>query len=205
MSNENLNANTTLDKVLGYVDSPFKLISILVMGLVAFAGYFVWVNQAVLIGAYQESKRMPVIHEDRVDDASALLFKHTGTTFVAIFKVNPLLGNRVLYRLYTKDGRNKELEGIDVGLFTANHSNNNDVVALMAGETPCGPYLRPQSELGLWYIQQGTAYTCRISVPPDMSRFIGQITIGWPAQPENMEHIKSMMMIASTILMKKGI
>jgi hypothetical protein len=205
MSNENLNANTTLDKVLGYVDSPFKLISILVMGLVAFAGYFVWTHQAVLIGAYQESKRMPVIYEDRVDDAAALLFKHTGATFVAIFKVNPLLGNRVLYRLYTKDGRTKELEGMDVGLFTANHANNNDVVALMAGETPCGQYLRPQSELGLWYIQQGITYTCRISVPPDMSRFIGQITVGWPKQPENMEHIKSMLMIASTILMKKGI
>jgi len=35
MSDEKLNANSTLDKVLGYVDSPFKLFAILVMEDVA--------------------------------------------------------------------------------------------------------------------------------------------------------------------------
>jgi hypothetical protein len=204
MSDDKLNASTTLDKVLGYVDSPFKLIAIIIMGVVAFAGYFIWQNQALLIGAYQEHKKMPAIYEDRVDDAAAVLFKHTNATFVAIFKVNPILGSRVLFRLYTKDGRSKDMEGLDVGLFTANANNNNDVVRLMAGEIPCGPYLRPQSELGIWYIAQGAAYTCRVSVPPDRSRFIGQITVGWSAQPDNMEHINSMMVIASTMLIKKG-
>ena len=120
--------DSTLEKVLAYVDSPFKLMAIIVMGLVAFAGYFVWQNQTVLIGAYQESKKMPSIYEDRVDDAASVLFKQTDARFVAIFKVNPILGTRILYRLYTKDGRSKEMEGLDVGLFTTNTANNNDVV-----------------------------------------------------------------------------
>jgi hypothetical protein len=194
-----------LDKILTYVDSPFKLISVLVMSIVAFVGYIFWQNQAFLIGAYQEHKKMPAIYEERVDDAASVLFKHTDAKFVAIFKVNPILGTRVLYRLYTKDGRSKTMEGIDVGLFTSNAANNNDVVKLMAGETPCSAYLRPQSELGIWYIAQGVSYTCRIAVPPDRSRFIGQITAGWGTQPENMEHIYSMMEISSTMLTKKGL
>jgi len=193
-----------LDKVLAYVDSPFKLVAILVMGLVAFAGYFVWQNQTVLIGAYQENKKMPVIHEDRVDDAASVLFKQTDAKFVAIFKVNPIFGTRVLYRLYTKDGRSKEMEGLDVGLFTTNVANNNDVVKLMAGEMPCSPYLRAQSELGIWYIAQGVSFTCRISIPPDRSRFIGQITAGWVEQPQNMEHVHSMLDIAANMLVKRG-
>ena len=193
-----------LDKVLAYVDSPFKLVAILVMGLVAFAGYFVWQNQTVLIGAYQENKKMPVIHEDRVDDAASVLFKQTDAKFVAIFKVNPIFGTRVLYRLYTKDGRSKEMEGLDVGLFTTNVANNNDVVKLMAGEMPCSPYLRAQSELGIWYIAQGVSFTCRISIPPDRSRFIGQITTGWVEQPQNMEHVYSMLDIAANMLVKRG-
>jgi hypothetical protein len=193
-----------LDKVLAYVDSPFKLVAILVMGLVAFAGYFVWQNQTVLIGAYQENKKMPVIHEDRVDDAASVLFKQTDAKFVAIFKVNPIFGTRVLHRLYTKDGRSKEMEGLDVGLFTTNVANNNDVVKLMAGETPCSPYLRAQSELGIWYIAQGVSFTCRISIPPDRSRFIGQITAGWVEQPQNMEHVHSMLDIAANMLVKRG-
>jgi hypothetical protein len=196
--------DSTLEKVLAYVDSPFKLMAIIVMGLVAFAGYFVWQNQTVLIGAYQESKRMPSIYEERVDDAASVLFKQTDAKFVAIFKVNPILGTRILYRLYTKDGRSKEMEGLDVGLFTANTANNNDVVKLMAGETPCSSYLRPQSELGIWYISQGVSFTCRISIPPDRSRFIGQITVGWAEQPENMEHVISMLEIAATMLVKRG-
>ena len=96
MADESLNANTTLDKVLGYVDSPFKLAAILIMGVVAFAGYFVYTNQELLIGAYKESKKIPSIAEDRVEDASAHLFKTTNATIVAVFKVNPMFGTRVL-------------------------------------------------------------------------------------------------------------
>ncbi len=107
MSEGTLNANSTLDKVLGYVDSPFKLAAILVMGVVAFAGYFVYTNQDLLIGAYKESKKIPSIAEDRVEDASAHLFKTTNATIVAVFKVNPMFGTRVLYRAYAKDGRDK--------------------------------------------------------------------------------------------------
>jgi hypothetical protein len=204
MADEKPGSSTILDKVLGYVDSPFKLFAILIMGLVAFTGYFIWQNQTVLIGAYQENKKMPTIHDERVDDAASVLFKQTDAKIVAIFKVNPIFGTRVLYRLYTKDGRSKDMEGLDVGLFTTNVSNNNDVVKLMAGEIPCSPYLRAQSELGIWYIAQGVSYTCRISVPPDRSRFIGQITAGWVEQPENMEHVHSMLDIAANMLVKRG-
>jgi hypothetical protein len=193
-----------LDKVLAYVDSPFKLIAVLVMGVVAFAGYFFWQNQSFLIDAYREQQRMPSINEDRVDDAASVLFKQTDAKFVAVFKVNPILGTRVLHRLYTKEGRSKDMEGLDVGLFTTNASNNNDVVKLMAGEVPCSQYLRAQSELGIWYMAQGAQYTCRISVPPDRSRFIGQITAGWASQPDNLEHIISMMTISATMLTKRG-
>ena len=196
--------DSTFEKVLAYVDSPFKLVAIIIMGLAAFTGYFVWQNQTVLIGAYTESKKMPSINEARVDDAANVLFKQTDAKFVAVFKVNPILGTRVLYRLYTKDGRSTDMEGLDVGLFTTNVANNNDVVKLMAGETPCSSYLRPQSELGIWYISQGVSFTCRISIPPDRSRFIGQITAGWAEQPENMEHVISMLGIAANMLVKRG-
>ena len=193
-----------LDRVLSYVDSPFKLIAIIVMGVITFVGYLFWQNQAFLISAYQEQKKMPSIYEERVDDAASVLFKHTDAKFVAVFKVNPILGTRVLHRLYTKDGRSKDMEGIDVGLFTSNSANNNDVVKLMAGEITCGQYLRPQSELGIWYIAQGANYTCRVAVPPDRTRFIGQITAGWATQPDNLEHMISMMEIAATMLTKRG-
>ena len=204
MSDDKLNANSTLDKVFGYVDSPFKLFAILIMGVVAFAGYFLWQNQTFMMDAYKESKKLPEINTARTDEASAVLFKHTGAAVVAIFKVNPLFNSRVLYRAYTKDGRDKSIEDIDVGLFTHSTLNNNDVVKLMTNEIPCGEYRYAQSEVGLWYIEKGVTFTCRVSVPPDSPRFVGQVTVGWPQQPEDLEQAKFMLEIASTMLTKRG-
>ena len=204
MADEKLNANSTLDKVLGYVDSPFKLFAILVMGVVAFAGYFLWENQEFMRDAYKESQKLPEINTSRADEAAAMLFKKTGATVVAVFKVNPLFNSRVLYKAYTKDGRDKSIEDIDVGLFSQNLSNNNDVIKLMTNEIPCSEYRYAQSEVGLWYIEKGVTFTCRVSVPPDSHRFVGQITVGWAQQPESLEQIKFMLEIASAMLTKRG-
>lgn len=199
-----LNANDTLSKVLAYVDSPFKLFALVLMAVLTFAGYFVYENKDLLVGAYKENQRMPSINEERADEAAQVLFKHLGAASVVIFKVNPLFGTRTAYRAYTKDGRNKSLEGIDVGLFTQNSANNSDVVKLMAGEVPCGDYTKPQSEIGLWYTEVGVAFGCRISVPPDQSRFIGQITVGFKDRPESVEDAQLILTIASTMLTKKA-
>lgn len=204
MSDDKLNANTTLDKVLSYVDSPFKLFAILIMGVVAFAGYFFWQNQEFIRDAYKESKKLPEINTARTDDASSMLLKKTGATVVAVFKVNPLFNSRVLHKAYTKDGRDKSIEDIDVGLFSQNSANNADVIKLMTNDIPCSDYRYAQSEVGLWYLEKGVTFTCRISVPPDSHRFVGQITAGWAQPPENIEQVKFMLEIASAMLTKRG-
>ena len=189
-----------IDKVLAYVSSPFRLFAMVLMAVLTFAGYFVYTNQELLIGAYKESKKIPSIAEDRVEDAAALLFKQSGALVVAVFKVNSMFGTRVLNRAYGKNGRDKTNDGLDVGLFTQNAANNADVVKLMASEIPCGEYRSAQSEMGLWYIAKGVAYTCRISVPPEPGRFVGQITVGWATEPEDMDSARAMLQIAATML-----
>ena len=187
-------------QVLAYVSSPFRLFAAVLMAVLTFAGYFVYTNQELLIGAYKESKKIPSIAEDRVEDAAAHLFKQTGALIVAVFKVNSMFGTRIVYRAYGKNGRDKTNDGLDVGLFTQNSANNSDVVKLMANEIPCGEYKSAQSEMGLWYVARGVAYTCRISVPPEPGRFVGQITVGWAAEPADLEQSKAMLQIAATML-----
>lgn len=203
MAEEKLNANDTLSKVLAYVDSPFKLFALIIMAVLAFTGYFVYDNRELIVGTYKEHQKLPQIAEGRVDDAATHLFKHTGAQVVAIFKVNPITNSRVLFRAYTKEGRDKTVEGLDVGLFSANANNNKDVVTMMANEIPCGEYKVAQSEIGLWYIEKGMTFGCRISIPPEHDRFIGQITVGWATPPANLEQTKAMLQIASAILAKE--
>ncbi len=205
MSDDNkLNTNDTLSKVLAYVDSPFKLFALVLMAVLAFSGYFIYEHKELLVGAYKESKRIPDINEDRAEDAATMLFRNTGAQFVAIFKVNQMFGTRVLYRAYTKEGREKTVEGIDVGLFSQNSANNADLIKLMENETPCSEYKEPQSEIGLWYVAQGVTFTCRTSVPPDSFRFYGQITVGWKDRPESLEQTKTLLGIAASMLTKRG-
>jgi hypothetical protein len=189
-----------VDKVLAYVSSPFRLFAMVLMAVLTFSGYFVYQNQELLIGAYKESKKIPSIAEDRVEDAAAHLFKQTGAVVVAVFKVNSMFGTRILHRAYTREGREKAMDGLDVGLFTQNSANNADVVRLMANEIPCAEYTSAQSEMGIWYIEKGVGYTCRISVPPEPGRFVGQITVGWASPPDNLEKTRAMLQIAATML-----
>ena len=192
-----------LAKILAYVDSPFRLIAIIIMAVVGFTGVMLYKNQEILLGAYKEHQRLPEIADDRLDDAVKHLFKYTQAEVVAVFKVNPILGTRILYRAYTREGRDKTKEGIDVGLFSANAANNRDVVALMASEVPCSEYLRPQSEIGIWYIEQGVRFSCRISIPPDQHRFIGQMTVGWREQPADLDYARTMLNISASMLSKE--
>jgi hypothetical protein len=193
----------TLTKVLAYVDSPFKLFALILMALLAFFGYMLHDNRDIIIGTYREHQKLPQIAEGRIDDAATHLFKYTGAQVVAVFKVNPITNSRTLFRAYTKEGREKSMEGLDVGLFSSNASNNKDVVAMMANEIPCGEYKTAQSEIGLWYIEKGMTYGCRVSVPPESGRFIGQITVGWAAPPADLDQTRAMLSIASAILAKE--
>jgi hypothetical protein len=70
---DKLNANTTLDKILGYVDSPFKLFAVILMAVIAFAGYALYESQEFIRDAYKESKKLPEIRTERAEDAATML------------------------------------------------------------------------------------------------------------------------------------
>ena len=186
-------------QILAYVSSPFKLFAIIIMATLAFAGYFVWQNQAVMIGAYTKSKELPTLNSSRFDQAARTIFKGTNADMVAIFHVDPILGKRIVERIYIADGtRHKDFDGDDIGLFSRNVRNNEDIIRLMANEVPCSEYPSAQSEIGVWYKSIGINYTCRISIPPDSNQFIGQMTVGWKEkpkfEPENILSISALML-----------
>ena len=186
---EPVNPNSTLTQVLSYVDSPFKLAAIVVMGVLAFMGYWINSNQEFLLSAYDKKKSLPSMESSKFDDTSKMLIKNTGANLVAIYEIDMVLNTRKLTRLYTKDGRVKTLDGYVTTLLSNNDANNKDAISLMSGHVPCGEYTKPQSMLGIYYIEKGVTYTCRVSVPSNPNHFIGQITLGFEQKPSiEVEH-----------------
>ena len=139
----------------------------------------------------------------KADDVAKLLMKETKADIVAIFDVDIMLGTRTLVRAYTKEGRDKSHDGIDVGMLSSNQDNNADLLSLYGGSIPCGSYSRAQSIVGLWYLAQGITFTCRTSVPTTPGVFAGQITVGWKTPPTDIDKIQDMMFLGSTTLLKK--
>lgn len=190
-------------QILAYVTSPFKLFAIVIMAVLAFTGYFIHANQSFLLAAYDKNKSLPKIDVAKSDDVAKLLIKEANADIVAIFEVDIMLGTRVLVRAYTKEGRDKSHDGLDVGMLSANADNNADLLSLYGGNIPCGSYARAQSIIGLWYIQQGATFLCRSSMPIAAGQFAGQLTVGWKTPPENINKVQDMMIIASNMMIRK--
>jgi hypothetical protein len=200
---EQSNAKDTLLGVLNYIDSPFKLAVVVLLACLSFGGYFVYSNQAFLLAAYDKNKALPKIDVSKSDDVAKLLIKEANADIVAIFEVDIMLGTRVLVRAYTKEGRDKSHDGLDVGMLSANAENNADLLSLYGGSIPCGSYTRAQSIIGLWYIQQGATFLCRSSMPTTAGLFAGQLTVGWKTPPENIAKVQDMMTISANMMIKK--
>ena len=190
-------------QILAYVSSPFRLFAIVVMSVLAFTGHFIYSNQSFLLSAYDKNKSLPKIDVAKSDDVAKLLIKEANADVVAIFDVDIMLGTRVLVRAYTKEGRDKSHDGLDVGMLSANADNNADLLSLYGGSIPCGSYTRAQSVIGLWYIQQGATFLCRSSMPTTPGLFAGQLTVGWKTPPENINKVQDMMGIASNMMIRK--
>jgi hypothetical protein len=191
----------TVTSVLQYVDSPFKLFVVLLLGVLGYVGYFVYDNKNFLFNVYEKSNALPKIQAARFDHVVELLMKDPNVVVVSIMSVDPIFNKRVVLRVENRDGkRAKHLENVNIGLFTTNSANNSDVVELMAGNVPCGFYSVPQSEAGIYYLEQGATFGCRTSVPPDYTSFIGQITVMYKDAPLDLDRAKAILVIAARML-----
>jgi hypothetical protein len=191
----------TVTSVLQYVDSPFKLFVVLLLGVLGYVGYFVYDNKNFLFNVYEKSNALPKIQAARFDHVVELLMKDSNVLVVSIMAVDPIFNKRVVLRVENRDGkRAKHLENVNIGLFTTNSANNSDVVELMAGNVPCGFYSVPQSEAGVYYLEQGATFGCRTSVPPDYTSFIGQITVMYKDAPLDLDRAKAILVIAARML-----
>lgn len=191
----------TLMGVLNYVNSPFKLFVVVLLGVLGYVGYFVYDNKNFLFNVYEKSNALPKIQAARFDHVVELLMKDSNVLVVSIMAVDPIFNKRVVLRVENRDGkRAKHLENVNIGLFTTNSANNSDVVELMAGNVPCGFYSVPQSEAGIYYLEQGATFGCRTSVPPDYTSFIGQITVMYKDAPLDLDRAKAILVIAARML-----
>jgi len=183
-------------------ESSFRLFTVIILCVLGFGGWIVYSEKDAFMASYRAQQALPRMNGN-YEKAANFILKNTDATLVAIFDVNTLLNSRKLVYLTTRDGRDKDYDGTEVGLLTKNHANNEDVIGLMSGKLPCSPYTKPQSYLGFVYKDNKVEYMCRISVPAEPGLFIGQISVGWTDIKEDPTPEETVLLIASSLLYSK--
>lgn len=199
-----MNPKELLLDVLNWVgQSPFRLFAVILLLFLGMAGWIVYTEKDNFMASYRAQQALPHMNGE-YEKAANFILKNSKVELIAIFEVNTVVNTRKLVYFTTrKGGQDKSMYGIDVGLLTKNYDNNNDVIGLMSGKIPCGEYLKPQSYIGFVYKDAGINYMCRISVPAEPGAFIGQLSIGWTGEPDDLDTAKTIMSVASGILYKK--
>mgnify|MGYP003655355992 FL=1 len=95
----------TITSVLQYVDSPFKLIVVILLGVLGYVGYFAYDNKNFLLNVYEKSNALPKIQAARFDHVVELLMKDPNVLVVSIMSVDPIFNKRVILRVENRDGK----------------------------------------------------------------------------------------------------
>jgi hypothetical protein len=189
------------DKILDlikWVDNPFKLVSVILLSTIAFAGYFAWDSRQVILAAIQSSNKMPQLktHEELLPLANKLV-KDINAVGVVINKVNLATNSRTTILAIANGERNHKLEGVTVSLFNESPARNSDVVSMLNNEIACKSF-ESSSPVGEWAKSQGVTYMCRGSIPNEMGKFAGYIAVGFKAEPPDLTSIKTRIILAAT-------
>lgn len=194
--------DSTLGKVIGlieWVDNPFKLFTVILLSFLFFAGYFAWDSRQVILHAITTQDKMPQLakQEDLIPPAKSLLKDVEGLVLL-VHKANLASNARTTVLALNADGtREKAIEGTVTSLFNASSERNAAMVAMLNGEVICEEF-NPSSKVGEWGVKQGVKFMCRGSIPPEMGKFAGYVSIGFKAKIEDIAALKTRINLAAT-------
>jgi hypothetical protein len=189
------------DKVLDlikWVDNPFKLVSVILLSTIFFFGYLTWDSRQVILAAISSNSTMPQLktHDELLPLANNLV-KDVNATGIVVNKVNLATNSRTTVLALANGERNHKLEGVTVSLFAASPERNADIVSMLNNEVACKPF-ESSSPVGEWAKSVGVKYMCRASIPSEIGKFAGYIAVGFKSEPQDLNSIKTRMILTAT-------
>jgi hypothetical protein len=190
-----------IDRLIGYVDRPWKIFAVACLVLTGVAGMALWENRAGLAEAVLQSWVKPTLRADRFPKVSARLMNATGADIVLIadvaFRTN--LITNIDGSLRDNPGWRPQLNPRP--LFGA-ISDPVRYVSFIEGRAICHDVSAEGAEEERAEFTLGIRRRCYIAIPPVLDALVGIIGIGWkvPPSPEAEAGTKSLLWQAATEL-----
>jgi len=197
--------DSTVGKIIGlieWVDNPFKLFTVILLGFLVFAGYFAWDSRTVILNAITSSSHQPQLKEIKVlEHVAQLLHKDLEAETVLVHKVALVVNSRTTLLAIGPKGRDTVLDGYNSALFGKDAARNTAIIAMMNGEVYCDK-LVSSGKTSEWETKSGVTFICRGSIPPEMGAFEGYISVGFDKEPQDLGAVKTRINLAATEMAK---
>jgi len=190
---------SNVDKVVDlikWVDNPFKLLTVILLSFLFFAGYFAWDSRQVILQAITNSS-----HQTELKDTPSLMQvalsvqRDLEAETVTVHKANLSVNSRTTLFALTSKGHDKTMDGGKSSLFNKDPQRNQSMISMLGGEVYCDK-LVVTGKNSDWEEKQGVKYVCRAGIPPTMGEFDGYISVGFKEAVEDPTEIKTRINLA---------
>jgi hypothetical protein len=172
-----------VDRVLGYVNSPFRLIAIVVLVVVVIVGYTAWERRADIAEGILHHTISPRLEVGQFATVVKSLANNTGADVVILMSVQ--LTNNVsrVVAGYQRGNPDWQPTGTARAIFIGNEPSR--IAELIEGATVCfnisgangSSVTRDMAAIGI-------TRACVVSVPPVPDVLVGALGIGWKKPPD---------------------
>ena len=188
--------------LIKWVDTPFKLLEVVILFTLFGLGYFAWDSRQVILNTITSHDKLPQLKEREIMVPIAeAMQKDLESTTVVVHKVNLVTNSRTTMFALNEKGIDRSLDGLVSSLFGGDPARNNAVIQMLAGEVACDK-LVVTGKSSEWESKQGITFVCRGSIPPPVGEFAGYIAVGFKKEPQDLTAVKTRINLASTELAK---
>lgn len=198
-------ASTYLDKAIDlikWVDSPFKLVMVIILASLLFIGYLTYDSKQVLLNAIVTQDKLPQLKDrDNLLPTANALRSDLDAMTVIVHKVNIVTNTRITVLAMNDKGIDKSLDGVTSSLFSADASRNSSIITMLNGEVYCDK-LVVSGKTSEWETKNGVTFICRGSIPPPIGEFAGYVSVGFKTEPADLVAVRSRINFASLEMAK---
>lgn len=189
-------------ELIKWVDSPFKLVAVILLTLVLGTAALVWDSRVVLLNAITNSSHKSALREVPILEKVAVgLMKDVEADTVVVHKANLMVNGRTTLLAYGPKGRDTSMDGYNSTLFNKDPVRNAAMIAMLNGEVYCSKQ-EVTGKTSEWEKKQGVEFSCWASVPPEIGEFDGYISAGFSKEPSDLTVVKTRMNLAATEMAK---
>ena len=188
--------------LIKWVDTPFKLLEVVILVTLFGLGYFAWDSRQVILNTITSHDKLPQLRErDAMIPVAETMQKDLDAATVVVHKVNLVTNTRITMFALGEKGLDRSLDGLVSSLFGADPARNSAVIQMLAGEVACDK-LVVVGKSSEWESKQGAKFVCRGSIPPPVGEFAGYVSVTWKAEPQDLTSVKTRINFAAIELAK---